>query len=123
MSCRGFDCRIDQHVDNGFLKACRNIFFLRLALLSVAAIEMMPYGGFDAAEAKIVGVFLNSCARKPNSLWVSFFGKIIDNAAAGISETHHLRDFVIRLTRRIVTRPAQMDVVSDIVDSVQKRVT
>ena len=63
-----FDGWIDEHIDNRFLKACRHVLFLRLALLPVAAIEIMPYGGLDAAKAEIVGVFFEPGARKPNRL-------------------------------------------------------
>src|ERR1051325_4601067 len=79
-----FDGWIDEHVDDRFLKACCNVLFRRFALPPITAIEIMPYGGFDPAKAKIVGIFFEPGARKPNRLGVALFGEVIDDSSAGI---------------------------------------
>src|ERR1051325_6424118 len=83
----------------------------------------MPYGGFDAAKAKIVRVFFEPGARKPNRLRVALFGEVVDDSPAGIPKPHHFSDLIVCLARRIIACPAQMKIVAEAIDSVEQRVT
>src|SRR4029079_1650174 len=81
----------------------------------------MPYGGFDPAKAKIVGIFFEPGARKPNRLGAALFGEGVDDSSAGITKAHHFRDLIVRITRSIIASPAQMEIFADVVDSIQER--
>src|SRR5690242_9953992 len=82
----------------------------------------MPNRGLDATEAEVVGAGFELCTGKTNGLSVAFFGEVVDGSAAWVTETEHLRHFVVSLSRSVITGPAEINVIADGFNPVKKRV-
>src|ERR1051325_5498225 len=82
----------------------------------------MPDGCLDTAEAEIVAAFFDLRARKANRPAVSVPRQLINRTAPRIPEAEHLCHFVVRLTRCVVARAAQVHVIADTSYAIKKRV-
>ena len=98
----------------------------------VGAFHVPQHRGFQPAEAEIqiafqlrsVAIGVGQASRwQRNRPVVSSFRQPVDDGAARISEAEQLGDLVVRLSRRIVARPAEQLVMPGALDEIQARVS
>lgn len=77
---------LHQYVADCLLEGGRHIGAVDLDFLHLAAVQIIQYGRFQAAEAEIIRRILEFRAWKRNGLRVSFLRNLIDLRAAGVAE-------------------------------------
>ncbi len=73
--------------------------------------QQIENGGFDSAEAEVIGIAANLCSGEADCGGIAVGGELIDDRAAGIAEGQHLRDFIVGFAGSVIARATDAPVV------------
>src|SRR6266487_3464507 len=89
--CLEISCRlhrfVEQHIHNGSLKGCSEIFNRKiLTLLLLHSIDFIQHSGLESTKGEVVRAF-QFRTRKFEAVWVACFRGALDRRSAGIWKT------------------------------------